>query len=259
MKKKIEHKINKISLKEILNINGDFEIRREQNLKGFWNHKLNKNLNFGLKKSLSLKNALLQKSIKENQAKSSANANKPIVYISNTLSSSFSKGDSLSSAIDSSEYGSTYTNSISLNFSWNIFSGGKNKNSYKSWESEALGDQYSYNNLKNILKTNISKTYLNLKLNEEKIISTLKEIKSTNESLRLSRLRYEVGISTLKDVLVRQKELSNAKSKNINAIYSYNLNLNELERLTFLDKSTRCFDNNNNTINDRETICDIQE
>jgi len=39
--KKIEHEINKISLKEILNIKGDFEINKEQNLIGFWNHKLN--------------------------------------------------------------------------------------------------------------------------------------------------------------------------------------------------------------------------
>jgi len=107
------------------------------------------------------------------------------------------------------------------------------------------------------LTTSISKAYLNLKLNEEKIISSLKEIESSKEALRLSRLRYDVGISTLKDVLVRQSELSNAKSKNINALYNYNLNLNELERLTFLDISKNCVDNNNNKINNRESICNI--
>ena len=59
-----------------------------------------------------------------------------------------------------------------------------------------------------------------MKLNEEKIMSSLKEISSTNESLRLARLRYEVGITTLKDVLVIQKELSTAKTKKINAIFN---------------------------------------
>ena len=63
--KKIEHEINKISLKEILNIKGDFEIIQEQNLIGFWNHKLNKNIREGLDKNISLKNILLQKSIKK--------------------------------------------------------------------------------------------------------------------------------------------------------------------------------------------------
>jgi len=255
--KKIEHEINTISLKEILNIKGNFETNKEQNLIGFWNHKLNKNINEGLDKNLSLKNLVLQKSIKKSQAESFLAQNKPNIYISNSLSSTFSKGDSLATNIDSEKSGSNYTNTISLNFAWSIFDGGQNKNSYKSKIADAESEKYAYENLKNILTTSISKAYLNLKLNEEKIISSLKEIDSSKESVRLSRLRYDVGISTLKDVLVRQSELSNAKSKKINAIYNYNLNLDELERLTFLEISKNCADNNNNKIKDIETICNI--
>ena len=107
------------------------------------------------------------------------------------------------------------------------------------------------------MTSNISKAYLNLKLNEDKIISSRKEIESSKESVRLATLRYDVGISTLRDVLLRQNELSNAKSKNINAIYNFNLNLDELERLTFLEISTNCLDYNNIKIKDRESICDI--
>jgi len=218
---------------------------------------LNKNIQEGLDKNLSLKNLLLQKSIKKNQANSFLARNKPNIYISNSLSSIFSKGESLTTNIDSEKSGSNYTNTISLNFAWNIFDGGQNKNSYKSKIKDAEAEKYAYENLKNVLTTNISKAYLNLKLNEEKIISSLKEIESSKESVRLSRLRYDVGISTLKDVLVRQSELSNAKSKNINAIYNYNLNLDELERLTFLEISKNCLDNNNTTIKDKESICNI--
>ena len=255
--KKIQHEIDKISLKEILNIKGNIQIYKEQNLIGFWNHRLNKNINEGLEKNLSLKNLLLQKSIKNSQANSFLAQNKPNIYISNTLSSTFSKGESLTTNIDSEKSGSNYTNTISLNFAWNIFDGGQNKNSYKSKIADAEAEKYAYENLKNVLTTSISKAYLNLKLNEEKIISSLKEIESSKESVRLSRLRYDVGISTLKDVLVRQSELSNAKSKNINALYNYNLNLDELERLTFLEiNKTNCLDNNNK-IKNRESICNI--
>ena len=256
--KKVEHEINKISLKEILNIKGDIESNNEQNLIGFWNNRLNKNINEGLEKNLSLKNLLLQKSIKNSQANSFLAQNKPNIYISNSLSSTFTKGDALSEVIDSEESGSNYTNTISLNFAWNIFDGGQNKNSYKSKLADAEAEKYAYENLKNILTTSISKAYLNLKLNEEKIISSLKEIESSKESVRLSRLRYDVGISTLKDVLVRQNELSNAKSKNINAIYNYNLNIDELARLTFLDISKNCFGINNNKIKNTASICNIQ-
>jgi len=210
-----------------------------------------------LDKNLSLKNLILQKSIKQSQAESFLAQNKPNIYISNSLSSTFSKGDSLATNIDSAKSGSNYSNTISLNFAWNIFDGGQNKNSYKSKIQDAEADKYAYKNLKNVLTTNISKAYLNLRLNEEKIISSLKEIESSKESVRLSRLRYDVGISTLKDVLIRQSELSNAKSKNINAIYNYNVNLDELERLTFLEISQNCLDNNNNKIKDSESICNI--
>ena len=255
--KKIQNQINKIALKEILNINGDFSITQKQKLIGFWNYKLNKNITEGLSKSLSLKNINLRKSIKENQAKNYLNAYKPNVYISNTFTSSFSKGDSLSAEINSEKSGSSYTNTISLNFGWNIFDGGQNKNLYKSSKADAQSEDYFYKNLENVLKTNISKAYWNLKLNEEKILSSLKEISSTKESLRLARLRYEVGISTLKDVLIRQKELSNAKSKNIDAIYNYNLNLDELERLTFLEISNICNANDSFIKNDIKSICDL--
>ncbi len=254
--KKIEHEINKISLKEILNIKGDFEINKEQKLTGFWNHRLNKNINEGLNENLSLKNILLQKSIKKSQAKSFLSQNKPNIYISNTFASTFAKGEALSTNIDSERSSSNYTNTISLNFAWSIFNGGQNKKSYKSKIADAESEEYAYKNLKNVLTTNISKAYLNLKLNQEKIISSLKEIESSQESVRLSSLRYDVGISTLKDVLVRQSELSNAKSKHINALYNYNLNLDELERLTFLEKSKNCLDNK---INERESICSISK
>jgi len=57
---------------------------------------------------------------------------------------------------------------------------------------------------------------------------------------------------------VRQKELSDAKSKNINAIYNYNLNLDELERLTFLEISQNCLGSNNIKIKVTDSICNIQ-
>ena len=255
--KKIQHEINKVSLKEILNIKGDLKIETEQKLIGFWNYELKRNLHSGLKNNLSLKNINLNKSIKQNQANNYINANKPNIYISNTLSSSFSKGDSLSVSVDPKKSGSSYTNTISLNLAWNIFNGGQNKYSYKSSKEQAKAEEYSYKNFENVLKTNINRAYLNLKLNREKILSSQKEISSTNESLRLARLRYETGISTLKDVLVRQKELTNANSKNIDAIYNYNLNLDELERLTFLQISNSCNENDNLIKNDIQSICNI--
>ena len=236
---------------------GNFTIKEDQKLIGFWDHKLQKNINESLVNNLSLKNINLKKSIKQKQANNYLNTKKPNIYISNTLTSSFSKGDSISVSIDSEESGSSYTNTVSLNLTWNILDGGRNNNLNKSIKADAKSEEYTYNNLKNVLTTNIRKAYLTLQLNKEKILSSLTEISSTKESLRLARLRYDVGISTLKDVLVRQKEFSNANSKNIDAIYNYNLNLDELERLTFLEISNICNEEDNLIKNEIQSICNI--
>ncbi len=256
--KKIIEEISMLSLKEILNVDfkKELNINNKQSLMGFWNYPLNQNINNGLNNSFSLKNINLQGLIKKNQAKIFKNANLPIIYISNNLSSTFSKGSTLTSSVDPEVNSSSYLNTISLNFTWNIFDGGKNINSSKAKNSEFESEKYAYANLKNILKTNITETYLNIIKNQTKVISTKKEIQSTEEALRLSRLRYEVGISTLKDVLVRQKELTNARTKYINAIYNYNVNLDKLERLTFLKKSPECENINIDMKNKIYSLCD---
>ncbi len=257
--KKTSREINKLALKEILNINLEkkLEITNKQKLLGFWNFELKENISKGVENSFSLKNQKLQSLIKDNQAKSFQNSNKPVVYISNAISGAFSKGSTLSEEIDAKQSRSNYTNTISLNFSWNIFDGGQNKNSSKAKKAESQSDKYKYKNLENLLKKNINETYLNLRNFEGKIISTNKEISSTTESLRLARLRYEAGVSTLKDVLTRQKELSNANTKNINSIYNYNLNLNKLERLTFQQISNDCQINKSNKKGNINSLCNF--
>ena len=256
--KTIAKEINLISLKEIFNIEleEDFTIEKKQKLTGFWFHPLEKILKSGLNNSISLKNLTLQDSIKRNQAQNFKNATLPIIYVSNSLSSSFSKGSTLTGQIDPDRYSSAYSNKISLNLTWNFFNSGEYNNSFNAKQSEAAAEKLKFLNLKNIIKRNISEAYLNLLKNKDKLISTKREIIASKEALRLARLRYDAGISTLKDVLIRQKELTLSQSKNIDAIYSYNINLDKLERLTFLPKNKDCsidFDTNEDF---KDSICD---
>jgi len=256
--KTIAKEINLISLKEIFNIDleEDFNIEKKQKLVGFWSHPLEKIIKSGLNNSYSLKNLNLQDEIKRNQAKNFKNANLPIIYISNSLSSSFSKGSALTSQIDPDRSSSTYSNKISLNLTWRFFNGGQNNNSFKAKEAEAEAEKFKFLNLQNVIKKNISEAYLNLIKNKDKLISTKKEILASKEALRLARLRYDVGISTLKDVLIRQKELTLSQSKNIDAIYNYNINLDKLERLTFLIKNKDCNIDIDTNEDLKDSICD---
>ena len=253
-----DKEINLILLKEIFNINFNQNITFEEKheLTGFWSHPLEKILKSGLDKSYSLENINIQNSFRRNQAQIFKNAYLPVIYISNILSSSFSKGSALTSQIDPNQTSSAYSNTISLNLAWNLFDGGQNSNTAKSQQAEAEAEKLKYLNLQNVIRTNISEAYLNLLKNKSKLISTRQEILASTEALRLARLRYEVGISTLKDVLIKQKESTLSKSKNINAIYNYNINLDKLERLTFLLKSEKCNSENNTNKDLKFSICD---
>ncbi len=256
--KTIAKEINLISLKEILNIKleDDLTIEKKQNLIGFWFHPLEKILETGLNDSYSLKNLTLQNLIKRNQAQNFKNANLPVIYITNSLSTSFSKGSALSEQINPDRSSSTYSNKISLNLTWNFFNAGQNSNSFKAKEAEAEAEKLKYLNLQNVIKTNISEAYLNLLKNKDKLITTKREITASKEALRLARLRYNAGISTLKDVLIKQKELTLSQSKNIDAIYNYNINLDKLERLTFLPKTKNCNNDINTNEDLKDSICD---
>ena len=254
----IDKEINLILLKEIFNIdfNQNITFEEKHELTGFWSHPLEKILKSGLDKSYSLENINIQNSFRRNQAQIFKNAYLPVIYISNILSSSFSKGSALTSQIDPNQTSSAYSNTISLNLAWNLFDGGQNSNTAKSQQAEAEAEKLKYLNLQNVIRTNISEAYLNLLKNKSKLISTKQEILASTEALRLARLRYEVGISTLKDVLIKQKESTLSKSKNINAIYNYNINLDKLERLTFLLKSKNCNSENNTNEDLKSSICD---
>ena len=52
--------------------------------------------------------------------------------------------------IDPEKSGSSYTNTVSINFGWNIFDGGQNRNLYKSSKADSKSEDYSYKNLENI-------------------------------------------------------------------------------------------------------------
>jgi len=254
----IAKEINLILLKEIFNIdfNENITFEEKHELTGFWSHPLEKILKSGLDKSYSLENINIQNSFRRNQAQIFKNAYLPVIYISNILSSSFSKGSALTPQIDPNQTSSAYSNTISLNLAWNLFDGGQNSNTAKSQQAEAEAEKLKYLNLQNVIRTNISEAYLNLLKNKSKVISTKQEILASTEALRLARLRYEVGISTLKDVLIKQKESTLSKSKNINAIYNYNINLDKLERLTFLLRIKNCNSENNTNEDLKSSICD---
>jgi OMF family outer membrane factor len=63
---------------------------------------------------------------------------------------------------------------------------------------------------------------------------------SAREALRLARLRLEAGVTTQREVVNNQRDLTNAEVRHSNAISDYNKRLAELRRRTGLDQIALC-------------------
>ena len=242
--KKQEFFKNELSIKEILNIKKDIHITKEHGLIGYWPYSLNTTLKNGLDNNISLKNIKFQKSLKENESNILLNDNKPFIFISNIFSGSVARGSKLAQFIDKDEKESSYANTLSLNISWNIFDGGESRNSSLAKKIESEAEILNFSNFSNILEKDIIDSYSNLKTNKKRLISSKKDFDYTKESLRLTRLKYEAGITSLRELISVQKDLAKSKENQITAIAIYNLNIDNLERLTGLKASTNCYTNN---------------
>lgn len=235
---------SEVSIKEILNIKKDIQIKKENKLTGYWPHTLKVSLQNGLSNNISLKNIKFQKSLKKNESSILLNDNKPFIFISNTFSSSFARGSKLAQFIDTDERETGYSNILSLNFSWNIFDGGESRNSAKAKVLESEAENSNFSKFSNILEKDILSSYSSLKSNKKRVVSTKKELDYSKEVLRLSRLKYEEGITNLRELISVQKDLAKTKENQIAAVAIYNLNIDKLERLTGLKPSNNCYVNN---------------
>ena len=235
---------NEVSIKEILNIKKYIQIKKDHRVIGYWPYTLKVSLENGLLNNISLENIKYQKSLKKNESSILLNDNKPFIFISNTFSSSFARGSKLAQFIDTDEKETSYSNTLSLNLSWNIFDGGESRNSANAKVLESEAENSNFLNFSNILEKDILNSYSSLKSNKKRLVSSKKDLDYTKEALRLTRLKYEAGITNLRELISVQKDLAKSRENQISAVAIYNLNIDKLERLTGLKPSNNCYVNN---------------
>jgi OMF family outer membrane factor len=84
--------------------------------------------------------------------------------------------------------------------------------------------------LRNSIRLEVEEAYYNLIANKENIDTAAKNVETATEQLRLARLRFQAGVGTQTDVINSQRDLTNARSRYLDAIVNYNQSLNALQR-----------------------------
>ncbi len=237
-----EQKINQRKLAKILNMpsNSNPIISSKPTILGIWDSSLEESIISALKFKKDLQKLLIELSITNNQANSALASNQPTISLFNTFSTSISKGEVGVIDPDASNEVFSESNTIGIQFDWKLFDGGYSKSSYYAKKGKAKEINSRIDLKQDEIREEVEESFFNLGIAKENIKNTYNEIISARESLRLALLRLKAGITTQREVVSNQRDLTQAEVNYIVAITNYNSNLVNLRRHTGIERLSSC-------------------
>ena len=141
---------------------------------------------------------------------------------------------------DSDIYGWNMGNSVGLRATWNIFDGGRARAEYRRRKQAAEASAFQFANQRGFIRYQVEQSFYDLRTNQQNIRTTAREVLSQREALRLARLRFAAGVTTQREVVDNQRDLTSAEVRYVNSLADYNITIAELRRYTGLDQVVSC-------------------
>jgi OMF family outer membrane factor len=130
--------------------------------------------------------------------------------------------------------------SVGLNFNWRLFDGGRAAAEARGSRQRAEESSFRFAERRDAIRQEVEESFYELERNNRNIATTARQVIQTRESLRLARLRLQAGVTTQREVVDQQRDLTQAEVLYSNAITDYNIRLAELRRRTGLDVIVTC-------------------
>ena len=184
---------------------------------------------------------ILDISINNSNANVALAAVQPVLSIFNRFNTSKNQGQSRRpGSIDMDDYSWSYSNAVGLSATWAIFDGGRARAQYRRNKQRAEESKFNFATERDRIRTQVEDSFFSLRRASQNIHTSASEVLSTSESLRLARLRFQAGVTTQREVVDTQRDLTSAEVRYANAITDYNVSLAELRRRTGLDQVLAC-------------------
>ncbi|WP_071984251.1 TolC family protein [Synechococcus sp. BL107] len=210
---------------------------------GSWQPSLQESIVAAFNFREELDSLLLKISINNSEANASLAAVQPVLSFVNTSSTSRREGQSGITSlgdIDMDDYVWSVQNSTSLRATWRLFDGGRARAEYRRFKQAAEESAYRFARARDSIRLEVEQSFFGLRTAVQNIQTTGSEVLSARESLRLSQLRVQAGVSTQREVVNNQRDLTNAELRYAGAIRDYNTSLAQLRRRTGLDALVSC-------------------
>ena len=193
-----------------------------------------------------LDNALLSISVSNSNANAALGAVQPFLSIVNNLVSGRTFGYAGLNPDTSQGFGilagQTWAtdNTIGLNLRWSILDGGRARAQYRQAKQQAEENAFRFADTRDRVRFEVEESFNRLRSSNRNIQTASREVLSARESLRLARLRFQAGVTTQREVVDNQRDLTQAEESYANSLREYNDNLAQLRRRTGLDQIAVC-------------------
>ena len=210
---------------------------------GLWEPSLQESIVASYNFREELDQLILDISINNSQANASLAAVQPVLSFVNSTTVSRSEGQSGQTSlgeIDMGDFTYGWQNSTSLTATWRLFDGGRAQAEYRRSKQAAQESRVNFSSTRDQIRLEVEDSFIGLRTALQNIETTSSEVLSSRESLRLSQLRVQAGVTTQREVVNTQRDLTNAELRYAGAINDYNTRLAQLQRRTGLDALTAC-------------------
>ena len=209
---------------------------------GVWTPSLQESIIAAFTFREELDNILLDVSASNSQANSSLASVQPFMTLVNSLlTTRYTGNQSVLGGLDlPGTVGYAVENSIGLNFNWSLFDGGAARAQYRQYKQKAEENAFNFSKTRDELRLQVEQSFYRLITSNRNILTTSKEVFTAREALRLARLRFQAGVTTQREVVEQQRDLTQAEIRYADAMSGYNDFLAELRRRTGLDLVAQC-------------------
>ena len=209
---------------------------------GLWEPSLQESIVAAYNYREELDQLILDISINNSQANASLAAVQPVLSFVNSTTTTRTQGQlkQSSSDIDMGNFTYGLTNSAALTATWRLFDGGRARAEYRRSKQAADESRFNFARTRDQIRLEVEQSFYNLRTAIQSIDTASSEVLSSRETLRLSQLRVQAGVSTQREVVDSQRDLTQAEIRYASAIRDYNTSLAQLQRRTGLDALVAC-------------------
>jgi len=110
----------------------------------------------------------------------------------------------------------------------NVFDGGATSADVTRAEAQAAQVQAGLDELRNGIRLQVTQAFLNVSSAKERVKTTEQAVATAEEGVRLVRVGYENGVTTITDFLAAQAELTKARTDHVTALFDVQIAQSEL-------------------------------